>query len=330
MDLATLTGQPWFADVAKVFQGIPAQIWGAILGAESGGNPSAAGDCILSYDAKGQPVYGPCGGATLSGPTSLGLFQLHQQGGQGTGYTVAQLTNPVTNAQIAAQAIIPAYNRAKGQGYTGAELAYQTAVMSGHTVSKQAIVQNYPQGNAWQRLQDALTTFYGYYTGIAPPTNTSGQIGYNPVTTGQVPKPSFTGLQAYLIAQAKVQNEGFLQAITHPGQTVAFAFTEGLGVLFSVVFFGIGAYIVFVNSSGPSVAQSIAEPVQKVASMVTKQPAETPNTPEPSSPLKLSKSDFANLAPDVRKTAEEAHAQGGPEKAGKALTKLLGRTVLVA
>lgn len=90
--------------------GVPAWITSDIIQAESGGNPSAVGD----------------------NGTSFGLLQLHQNGGQGTGYTQAQLFNPATNLQIGVPPIAQAYKQSSKAGLTGLPLLLATANSSGH------------------------------------------------------------------------------------------------------------------------------------------------------------------------------------------------------
>ena len=103
---------------AEIFQtwGIPAAVWYPIMQVESGGNPDAR---------------------NLTGSEdSVGLFQLNRQGGLGKGYTVAQLQNPTTNAQIAAAAMAPAYLEAKAQNLTGMDLVRYVSYNSGWPTSK--------------------------------------------------------------------------------------------------------------------------------------------------------------------------------------------------
>lgn len=88
--------------------GVPAPFWESIGEAESGGNANATNG------------------------SAIGLFQLLKNGGQGQGYTSAQLKNPVTNAAIAAPYIATAYNQGKGMGIRGTALAEYTAAHSGH------------------------------------------------------------------------------------------------------------------------------------------------------------------------------------------------------
>lgn len=69
---------------------VPSWIWVTILGAESGGHAG-----VVAYT-----------------PTqSVGLYQLDTVSGQGRGYSVAYLQNPVNNARIAAKYIGPAYQK---------------------------------------------------------------------------------------------------------------------------------------------------------------------------------------------------------------------------
>jgi hypothetical protein len=88
--LLPVTLPNWWGMVKDVFdgQGVPVDIWLSILYAESGGNPNAG---------------------NYNGESSIGLFQLNQNGGQGAGYTAAQLRDPLINASVAVTAIAKAY-----------------------------------------------------------------------------------------------------------------------------------------------------------------------------------------------------------------------------
>lgn len=89
--------------------GVPEYVWYPIALAESGLNPNAVGD----------------NGA------SIGVFQINRINGQGVGYTPDQLKDPVTNAEIAARAIVPAYQSLVGQ-VSQSQLAAEVAARSGH------------------------------------------------------------------------------------------------------------------------------------------------------------------------------------------------------
>ncbi|WP_067936785.1 transglycosylase SLT domain-containing protein [Alicyclobacillus kakegawensis] len=90
--------------------GLPPWVALDIMAVESGGNPNAVGD----------------------NGTSFGLFQLHKGGGQGDGYSVSQLLDPLTNAQIAIPPIARAYKEAVAQGLSGFQALVYTADHSGH------------------------------------------------------------------------------------------------------------------------------------------------------------------------------------------------------
>ncbi len=92
-------------------KGVPTSIWAPILAIESGGNPRA-------HLLNGQE-------------DSVGLFQLNRAGGLGTGYTVAQLADPTTNATIAANAMAPAYTLGVAKGLSGLDLLRYVAYNSG-------------------------------------------------------------------------------------------------------------------------------------------------------------------------------------------------------
>lgn len=112
------TGLPsWLDSVNSVFtkRGVPSAIWESIATAESGLNPAA----INTKDPGG----------------SYGLFQLNRGGGQGAGYSPSALLDPVTNAKIAAPAIVRAYQQGASMGYTQTNLAIYTAMHSGHPLT---------------------------------------------------------------------------------------------------------------------------------------------------------------------------------------------------
>ncbi len=95
--------------------GVPMSIWGPIMDIESKGNPQARN--LSSIE------------------DSVGLFALNRQGGLGQGYTVAQLQDARTNAEIASKAMAPAYQRGLGQGLSGIDLLRYTAYNSGWPTS---------------------------------------------------------------------------------------------------------------------------------------------------------------------------------------------------
>lgn len=115
---------------------VPPWITVSIADAESGLNPNALGD----YNKNKQP-------------TSFGLFQLHQDGGQGDGYTQAQLLNPQTNAQIGVAPIAKAYQQGTALGLSGTNLLTYTADHSGHPDETGAMPASYQQ-----RLLSAYNT----------------------------------------------------------------------------------------------------------------------------------------------------------------------------
>lgn len=95
--------------------GVPLSIWGPIMQIESGGNPSA--------------------GLTNGVEDSIGLFALNRKGGLGSGYTVAQLQDPETNARIASKSMGPAYRKGLSQGLSGLDLLRFTAYNGGWPTS---------------------------------------------------------------------------------------------------------------------------------------------------------------------------------------------------
>lgn len=102
----------WWDSVKRVMSnnGVPVEIWLPILWAESTGNPYAHN--------------------TRPPDDSVGLFQLNRRGGQGAGYTVDQLKNPVINAEIASRPIAQAMAVCARQGQAGNIVCI--AINSGH------------------------------------------------------------------------------------------------------------------------------------------------------------------------------------------------------
>lgn len=101
------TGQPgairWLplAQTYSQRSGVPPEIFLALIQAESGGNPNVIGD---------------------SGH-SVGLFQLNSAGGSGTGLSVAQREDPVTQFNVMVGQIKTAYQNAIAKGLSGRDLA---------------------------------------------------------------------------------------------------------------------------------------------------------------------------------------------------------------
>lgn len=111
-------------------KGVPLSIWGPIMDIESQGNSSA----VLSN----------------SNEDSIGLFALNRSGGLGSGYTVAQLQDPLTNATIAASAMGPNYSKGVANGLSGLDLLRYVAYNSGFpttqgvgALSSDQVVKNY-------------------------------------------------------------------------------------------------------------------------------------------------------------------------------------------
>lgn len=63
---------------------------------------------------------------------SVGLLQLNRRGGQGTGYTVAQLQDPVTNLRIGLPHIRQAFESSWAAGIAPRTFIYLVATRSGH------------------------------------------------------------------------------------------------------------------------------------------------------------------------------------------------------
>ena len=142
--------------ISEIFNtwGVPAAVWYPIMQVESGGNP-AARNVTGSED-------------------SVGLFQLNRIGGLGKGYSVTQLQNPTTNAEIAAAAMAPAYQKSKAQGLTGLDMVRYVAYNSGwpttqgvESLTSDPVVQSYDK-----RLQAAVAGSSVVQT--SSPTNPAG------------------------------------------------------------------------------------------------------------------------------------------------------------
>ncbi|WP_067929641.1 transglycosylase SLT domain-containing protein [Alicyclobacillus shizuokensis] len=133
--------------------GLPPWVALDIMAVESGGNPNAVGD----------------------NGTSFGLFQLHKGGGQGDGYSVSQLLDPLTNAEIAIPPIARAYKEAVAQGLSGFQALVYTADHSGHPDDVGYMPSSY---------ESALYKAYE-----------SGGTDNGSVTTGTALDTSLTGLE---------------------------------------------------------------------------------------------------------------------------------------
>lgn len=90
--------------------GVPYSVLNDIAIVESDKNPNSIGD----------------------NGTSFGVFQLHQGGGQGDGYTQAQLLNPQINVQLGSKPIAAAYKQGQKAGLVGFPLVAYSATNSGH------------------------------------------------------------------------------------------------------------------------------------------------------------------------------------------------------
>ena len=229
-----LSASWWQQHVAPVFNGagVPESVYAPIALAESGGNPSAAGDCPQRGGG-----YGSCSSPNaIGGPTSYGVYQLHQNGGQGTGYTATQLTNPATNAQIAVGPISQAYERAKAQGLSGVALLIATAHGSGHTIPNASLVSAY---NAYQGEVGNPKAAGG--TGE---TSSASSSGSSPATNPATGSP----LADTLISAAQ-GTPGLFSFITNPGKAVSYTMTELFGALIGIVFIAAGVWALVSDAS---------------------------------------------------------------------------------
>lgn len=250
-----LSSKLFQTSVAPTFQksGVPEYIYAPLAYAESGGNPNAQGDCPQKDGS-----YGACNVPTAVGPpTSFGYYQLHTQGGQGTGYAPSDLLNPSKNANIAARYIAPAYEKAKAEGGSAFQILLRTAQLSGHTISPANLLHAFTL-YAEQTAQKPGTLTI---TGIAPsPSNPAAGAGRNV----QTPTPSNTqqlnALKAKLnaintgsplldallrAAETHQTNTGIVGFLTNPQQatTNILDTIAGLGVALIFIAAGVGSLL---------------------------------------------------------------------------------------
>jgi len=204
-----------YEKVKAVFDryGVPEFVWYPIALAESGLNALAMGD------------HG----------ASVGVFQLNRAGGQGTGYTVDQLTDPTLNAEIAAQAIVPAYNALKSSTPSGS-LAAEVARRSGHpggSLSNPITATN----TLIERIQELGQKFVSALSlPITGPLQLSQQAGQAAINTAQqVGNTTGQGINAVLsplapIGDAVTQLSALAKSAGAPGILMG-----SLGVLLLVV-----------------------------------------------------------------------------------------------
>ena len=182
--------------------GVPDFIWKSIMETESKGNADAIGDNGTSY----------------------GLFQLHQGGGQGDGYSPAQLLDPINNSVIAALSMGAVTKQGQAKGLTGYDLLQYVAYNGGWPTHAGRGALNYdPVVKAYEpKLQASYATVTG------------GGGGGSVVTGGT---SSMTGvannLEGNLKKLATVQSgTDILGAPTRIGIMVVIA---GLGLIFVLV-----------------------------------------------------------------------------------------------
>jgi len=164
------TPQQIIASVAAADK-VPAWIPETIAYAESSDNPNAVSPSKDSY----------------------GLYQLNRKSGQGIGYTVTQLLDSTTNAQIGIAPIASAYQAAQKQGLSGyTELEY-VADHSGHPDDTGELPASYEE-----RLKTAYDTEVEAH-GTSSGTGTSATTGAgNSASTGTVTPTSTSGLSGTL------------------------------------------------------------------------------------------------------------------------------------
>lgn len=116
--MPTICGYTWSEPLDAIIReealraDVPLDIAYAIIAVESGFNPSAHNLSDIE--------------------DSVGLLQLNRRGGQGTGYTVAQLMDPTLNLRIGLPHIAAAFRAAWSPTIEPYEFIYQVATRSGH------------------------------------------------------------------------------------------------------------------------------------------------------------------------------------------------------
>ncbi len=150
------------------FYGLPSNIPLTIAQKESGLNAGATGDY------------------SNGSPTSFGLFQLHQGGGQGDGFTQSQLLDPNLNSQIGIANMVTPYKQGVAKGLTGYPLVQYVAANSGHPDETGVLPASYNTG-----LAQSYTAVTGQK---AVGTGTYNSSSTGAVQTGQVQIQKPTGI----------------------------------------------------------------------------------------------------------------------------------------
>lgn len=166
--------------IAPIFSkyGVPESVWLPILNVESGGNANALGDYL--------------GGV----PRSVGLFQLNRYGGLGAGYTLEDLLDPATNAEIAASAMSKAYQKGLSLGLSGYDLTQYTAYNAGWPTKQGVKALGYDK--VVQAYEPKLQK---EYTALMGTSTTSGGVKtytYNPAAYTEKPANAFYNLDGLL------------------------------------------------------------------------------------------------------------------------------------
>lgn len=113
-----LCGYTWSEELDALIRaeanaaGVPLDLAYTFIGAESSFNPDTYVNTALEE--------------------SVGLLELNRRGGQGTGYTVAQLKDPATNLRIGLPYIRRAFEAVWRPGIPPREFIWQLSVQSGH------------------------------------------------------------------------------------------------------------------------------------------------------------------------------------------------------
>ena len=226
----------WVPRVAQIMAkaGVPWRVWVAIGWNESGFNPFAHNK-----------------GTAKNPEDSVGIFQLNRNGGQGSGHSVEELQDPITNATIAAKYIGPAV------AHCGPENITCIAVNSGHP-------GQVSEGD--NRVQKIKSTYnflggFDFATGVGKLIEGSAQIPDAPSL------PDLSNLDPVAIGHDLVTGAG--QAIRDWWHRLQEAdrevkikmYTPVIGWATGVTMLGMGLYGAVVKSAPGQITTSIAKMV---------------------------------------------------------------------
>lgn len=189
---------------------------------------------------------------------SVGLFQLNRGLGQGKGYTLAQLQNPIKNAELAAPSIAKAYRQAQLYGFRGNLGAVYTATHSGHPgYAPKGKIYPSPSAPSYKTFITEGKAVAAYYNSLSKgspsarlgsaalpsslqfnTSNLSQSAVLNSIAPGSAPIPSTNastnGWEHMLLTMKDLQTGGLGGFITNPGRTVM-----GIGFFIMMIVFGI-------------------------------------------------------------------------------------------